>query len=401
MTPPRLLKIESCLADYTVKATISGITILKQNRFRKRYTGSKTHAVDINGNLWVDAKELKLLTGETSTRPGKKKATDSAESAATANERDNKDRFFLENLPTNEQMFLTSLPELSTLAPAPEKKGYKIHKREVRQRLLGMIHTKAGKKELYFWTVTFPKGTPDDVAYKAYNTWLTTLRTKDKFGRRFLKNYLWVAERQPGTKTVHFHIAIPHKMPIKVANGAMQTILKNLSEKGLIPFTKAQCKRYNGVDIAKNKKTRKVTNFAIKKGARALGNYLTKYITKNDATFEHLAWHNSRGFSALFTGITFTSWEFERKGERMKTAEGEDYILKWTHFLKPPKIIRENKLLFDKDVGKYAVKEVTRKQYDFENEYFIFIAWRYDMPPSLVNHLAEINNYLQDITNKN
>ena len=91
----------------------------------------------------------------------------------------------------------------------------------------------------------------------------------------------------------------------------MRSCLASCSKAGEIEFSVFQCKRYNGVDIAKNRKEKKVTNFALgKRGRRALVTYITKYITKNDATFEHLAWHNSRGFSQLFTGITFTVEEF-------------------------------------------------------------------------------------------
>lgn len=397
MPLPRLLKLESCLADYTVKATISGITILKQNRFRKRYTGSKAHAVDINGKLWVDANELKKLISPAPVK-AKKKGAETAISAPNTNKVEHEFTDFYEDLPTHERLFLTNIPELSTIPPAPEKikKGYKVHKREVRQRLLGMIQTKAGKKELYFWTITFPKGTSDTIAYQAFNTWLTTLRTKDKFGRRFLKHYLWVAERQENG-TVHFHVAIPHKMPIQYANGAMQTILKGFSAKGVLPFSVSQCKRYNGVDIAKNRNTKRVTNFAIKKGSRALITYLTKYITKNDAEFTHLAWHNSRGFSALFTGLTFTSAEFEHKGERRITAEGQEIIVKWTHLLKKPPAQRDK-------TGEFILDKHGRQIPDFavfEYEYFFFIPWEYGAPASIVNHLAELNDYLQDIANRN
>lgn len=384
MNSPRLLKLESCLADYTVKATISGITILKQNRFRKRYTGSKSFEVDINGKLWTDKKELKKITNPGGNNVKKNRAVPPGTAPNTAIV-DDKTTSFFDNLPTHERLFLTNLPELSTPQLSPEKKGYRVHKREVRQRLLGMINTKAGKKELYFWTVTFPKGTADDIAYQAFNTWLTTLRTKDKFGRRFLKNYLWVAERQDGkrltdstktaTNTIHFHIAIPHKLPVKIANGAMQTILKNLSEKKLIPFTKAQCRKYNGVDIAKNKNTRRVTNFAIKKGSRALITYLTKYVTKNDSTFTHLAWHNSRGFSALFTGITFTEYEFRHMGVRRKDG-GVWVTVPWVDIIDRSKA--------------------------FDNEYFWFIPWDANGPPeNITSHLAQLNDYLQDLTNKN
>ncbi len=212
--------------------------------------------------------------------------------------------------------------------------------------------------------MTFPEGTPDNVAYRLYNTWLTTLRQK-----KWLREYLWIAERQTGerltdktktpTNTIHFHIAIPHFMSVTAANGAMRTVLKTASKNKEIPFHTAQCKRYNGVDIAKNRKTKKVVNFALQKGSRSLANYLTKYVTKNDSSFNHLAWHNSRGFSALFTGITFTTSEFIGYGFRQ--------------LVKPGVII--------------------------DNEYFMFFGWKEDPPYAVTRHLNEINNWVQEQNN--
>lgn len=401
MPLPRLLKLESCLADYTVKATISGITILKQNRFRKRYTGSKAHAVDINGKLWVNANELKKLINPAPVK-AKKKGPGIAVPEPITTEIENKFTEYYDELPTHEINFLTNLPQLSTEPPppAPIKKGYKVHKREVRQRLLGMIHSKAGKKELYFWTISFPKGTPDDIGYQAFNTWLTTLRTRDAFGRRFLKNYLWVAERQQNG-TIHFHIAIPHKLPVRYANGAMQTILKSLCKKGLVPFTVAQCKRYNGVDIAKNRNTKRVTNFAIKKGARALITYLTKYITKNDETFTHLAWHNSRGFSSLFTGVTFTRDEFNKLGVPAVGDYGLKYLRKWTHCLEPLEW-REGVDEVLNAEGKIELKKQYRFRYKVETEFFYYQPWNsFGCPENILNHLAELNSHLQDLATHN
>ena len=255
---------------------------------------------------------------------------------------------------------------LSTSSPAPEAgcnklstkkpREYTVHKREVRQRLLGFINTQSGKKELYFWTVTFPMGTPDDVAYRIYNNWLTALRQY-----KILKNYLWVAERQTltGHNTIHFHIAVPHKMPVQRANSMMRGILKAYSRRGEINFSVYQCNRYNGVDIAKNRNTKRVTNFALKKGQKSLITYLTKYVTKNNTKFGHLAWHNSRGFSSIFTGITFTFAEFETFG--------------FAH------LVNEWKL--------------------FENDYFIFVPWHDKPPDVIIDHLYQLNTYLQNQLN--
>jgi hypothetical protein len=232
------------------------------------------------------------------------------------------------------------------------QKLYKVHKTEVRNRIFAMINTQRGKKELYFWTITFPEKTPDSVCYRLFNTWLTTCRQK-----KWLREYLWIAERQQNG-TIHFHIAIPHRMSVVAANNAMRTTLRTAATKNEIPFNIYQCRRYNGIDIAKNRKTRRVTNFAIKKGSRSLANYLTKYCTKNDSTFNHLAWHNSRGFSSLFTGITFTTDEFLGYGFRS--------------LVKPGVII--------------------------DNEYFMFFAWK-DLPPyAITKHLFEVNSWIQDQT---
>ena len=60
-------------ADLVIKASHTGITFLTQRRYKKRYAGSKHCAVDINGNLFVDAKDLeRKLQREGS--PGKVKA---------------------------------------------------------------------------------------------------------------------------------------------------------------------------------------------------------------------------------------------------------------------------------------------------------------------------------------
>lgn len=353
MAVPRLLPVPRQHHDpLTIKATLSGIIILKTDptagsrRYLSRYAGSKYSAVDINGNLWIKATELKkqiALEGKDKKKPGRK--------------------------PTGVQKF-NSIPmqishELSTQNNNSEQKKkdlstlreYRVNKREVRQRLLGMINTNQGKKELYFFTVTFPQGTTDEKAYQVYNVWLTSLRQY-----RMLRQYLWVAERQQNG-TVHFHIAIPHKMNVQRANKMMAGTLKTFAKRGEIPFTVHQCKRYNGVDIAKHRTTKRVTNFAIKKGSRALVTYLTKYVTKNDGSFQHLAWHNSRGYSSLFTGVTFSLPEFQDK-------------LEWQWMLKEEKT--------------------------FEGEFFTFIPWLNDPPVLLSQHLNDLNTHLLTILeNKN
>lgn len=355
MTIPRLLATPRQHHDpLTIKATLSGIIQLRTDpvtgngrKYLSRYAGSKYSAVDINGNLWQKATELKkqiAKEGKDKKKPGRKKPTGAQKFREMTEQ-------ISDNLSTENN---NSGPQKQNLSTVRE---YRVNKKEVRQRLLGMINTKQGKKELYFFTVTFPAGTSDEIAYQVYNVWLTSLRQY-----RMLRQYLWVAERQQNG-TVHFHIAIPHKMNVQRANAMMAGTLKTFAKRGEIPFTVHQCKRYNGVDIAKHRATRRVTNFAIKKGSRALVTYLTKYVTKNDGTFQHLAWHNSRGYSSIFTGVTFSLPEFQDK-------------LEWQWLL--------------------------REEKTFEGEFFTFIPWLGDPPELLTKHLHDLNSHLLTILeNKN
>lgn len=338
-----LLKVEN--SDLVLKLTQTGITFLGHyneetkkyeatGRFRKRYTGSKTCAVDSNGKLWLDAKELESIIKQPKDK-SKKKSAGIPPDAQKLFELPNPGDLFpgqaaisQENL-NCENISPESANFAINIAKKERKKSYRVDKAKARQRILAMTNTQKGKKNLFFWTVSFPEHTPDDVCYQAFNTWLTSLRQ-----RGMLKDYLWIAERQTGerlttdkapTNTIHFHIAIPHFMNVQRANAMMRTTLKTLARRGSTPGAVCDHKtdavyflpsiaKYNGVDICKHRKTRRVINFAVKKGSSALANYLTKYITKNDSEFPHLAWHNSRGYTCLFLGITCTLDEFKKAG---------------------------------------------------------------------------------------
>lgn len=339
--------------DLQIKVNSSGATYLPQTRYRQRYTGSKYSAVSITGRLYLSRKELqKVIEAEGSK--GKKKSGRRLSEPEKVGVMEHKDN---DNLLTDLFDLSTNFQDLSTIEPEKVARSYRINKKEVRQRILGYLNTQKGKKELYFWTVTFPEKTPDDLCYQIFNIWLTSLR---KY--KMLRDYLWIAERQPEkTKTVHFHIAIPHRMCVQRANRMMAGTLKTFARRGVLPnFSVARCSRYNGVDIAKNRDTRQVINFATKKGSRALAFYLTKYITKNDGSFTHLAWHNSRGYSSIFTGVTFSVPEFQKYG-------------------------------FNYYLDRTNIKVM---------EFAVFIPWNNNGPPALVmDHLFKLNSYIQSQLN--
>ena len=317
---PQLLTVPPFYNMLTVKADLNGITVLKDGRYKKRYVGSRQYEVDINGNL-TTARDLKKLTAGDRERLAKSKGARPRPSVKK---------------PKNK---VTKI-----------QKSYSLNKPDIRARLFTMIETQPrDRRELYFWTVTFPVATNDATIYRLFNTWLTKLRQK-----QMLKNYLWVTERQQNG-TLHYHIAIPHKMNAKVANREMRVTLTTAAKASEINYTTYAARKYNGVHISKDRKG-KVINFALgKRGRRSLVGYITKYVTKNDGSFTQLAWHNSRGFSALFTGITFTYLESRE-------------VYHWRFFC--------------------------HSRPAHSSEFFAFYPWIADPPSSIVGELIKLNSLI-------
>jgi hypothetical protein len=226
------------------------------------------------------------------------------------------------------------------------QRSYQINKSQVRARILNQLNTQKNGKELYFITITFPPIITEDLGYKYLNNWLTVCRSTG-----LIRSYLWVAEKQKNS-TIHYHIAIPHKIYAPKANRIMTTILCNEVRKHKINWNLQAAKRYNGVDLAKNRKTKRITNFGIKKASKSLATYLTKYISKNTESFKHLAWHCSRDYSNLITKISFTDSELLTCGFELYL---KDSIL-------------------------------------FETEHATFIPWVNDPPPQVSEYLSNINN---------
>lgn len=234
-----------------------------------------------------------------------------------------------------------------------QNKSYTINKKEVSHRIRNYINQQKGIKKLYFWTVTFPLNTTDDTAFILLNKWLTRLRKE-----QLLKSYLWVSERQENG-TIHFHIAIPHYMNVQKANKYMRASIMWCIKDGSIEKFAIPPKNYNGVDIAKNRKTKRITNFAANKKDKALTSYLTKYVTKNNTSFQHLAWHCSRDFSNII--IAFRLLESE-----LITSQ---------------------------------INLLTNPEKTFENDWIIFVPWRTSPPDIVRQYLARVNHILQSQLN--
>jgi hypothetical protein len=192
------------------------------------------------------------------------------------------------------------------------KKGYTVNKKRVQECIFHGVNAQKGNcrsPKLYFFTISFPPCVGDDLGYKLLTNWLVRLR-KEKHGGM---SYLWVAERQQNG-TIHFHMPVFHYLNVGLANRYMVSVLKTQIKKGNLNMSIYAAKRYNGVDIAKNRNTGKVVNFAEGSKQKSLAIYLSKYVTKNNAHFPHLAWNCSNDISSLKSRIAFTDSEFDFTG---------------------------------------------------------------------------------------
>lgn len=328
MADLQLLDVPMCRTPMTVSVSLKGITLLKDSKFKRRHSGSKLVVQQpITG--FKDLRVYKKEWPQEFLKPKK---------------RTKKNKSAIEVSATPAQQPTTKKPRY-----------YVIDKKQVTHRILNYVNSMKGEKLLFFWTVTFPKGTPDNSAYKLFNTWLTRLRKEG-----MLKEYLWIAERQK-IGTVHFHMVINRRMDVKKANRYMRAAIFNAIDRKEVVWNRTDAAKYNGVDISKNRKTGRVTNFAKKKNQKALSNYLTKYVSKSQDKFTHLAWHNSREYSGLVISVNLTDSEF-----------------------------KSSKLLGFCDQTK-----------PLDGQYFIFYRWKGDPPNSVTNYLSYANQIIMSLTGEN
>jgi len=310
------LDLPTTLEDMTVSLGMNGVTILSKSRFKARHKGL-TDIVQVPRTGFI-MKPKKVI--DTTKRKRQSR------------------------LPKHVKNTSDQCNEKKVRIPK-----YVIDKTEVTNRIKGYLNQMRGEKMLYFWTITFPNTTTEDTAYILLNKWLTRLRTE-----KMLREYLWIAEKQENG-TVHFHMVINQKMNVQKANKFMRASIMHSINKGEIVYSRLDAMRYNGVDIAKDRKTKRVTNFAKGNKQKSLSNYLTKYITKNNSTFTHLAWHSSRGYSNLITAVRFT-WNEYSKGNVEQMLDNEKPII---------------------------------------HEYYTFRRWKGSPPKDLLTYLGLLNHSIQ------
>lgn len=287
------LTIPNTLTDMQFSVGITGVTKLTIGRYKQRHKGG-SDLVQTPDKGWITKKEYASNNIKIISKKKKHKQL--------------------------------SINNLGTITKKRKEPKYRIDKSEVKSRIFGYLNQMSGEKMLYFWTITFPVTTSDNAAYVLLNKWLTRLRQE-----KMLKEYLWIAERQQNG-TIHFHMVINQKMNVQKANKFMRASIMHSINKNEVNYSRLDATRYNGVDICKDRNTKRVTNFAQSKKQRQLSNYLTKYITKNNGTFQHLAWHSSRGYSNLITAVRITAQEYAKSNLKYLLRHEKPIVTEWFEF---------------------------------------------------------------------
>lgn len=127
---------------------------------------------------------------------------------------------------------------------------------------------------------------------------------------------------------------------------------------------------YNGVDVdsiqhpkrrqgenrdAYRKRLKEIRKHTIRERVQFAQQYMTKYVTKQDATFTHLPFHCSHDISQLFTSIILTDKDFEQYASEL-SDNADDYII----------FADENKTVY---IFKKIQKDRLYSALDAQNEY--------------------------------
>jgi hypothetical protein len=172
-------------------------------------------------------------------------------------------------------------------------------KSKIRVKLMALsqVHEK-----LTFVTLTFVNEVEDKKAVKVLKTFL------DNAGKRFKDfQYIWVAEKQTNNETfkdnIHFHLVTNKYWPLqKWWNYWLGVQAKH----GIKPREESF-----RPSSAFNVRLIKSDN------VKGIGNYLTKYVTKNDGEFGCQVWNCSKKISRLYTCF-YSDTMIIRKFERLQ-----------------------------------------------------------------------------------
>jgi hypothetical protein len=183
--------------------------------------------------------------------------------------------------------------ERSTPLRSPGRTKYTMSQRtktKIRQKITAWSHTKRDKSNIKFTFITLTLTSKQIGTDKEYSRMLNTFFTYLRKWYPF-KNYLYVNERQKNGN-IHTHIVSDIFVPIAKINYIW---CKILSENGYTfngkPIFTPGTKSPNPVDIKCIYDLKRVSS------------YVTKYVTKNDSSFDSLIWNCSNTVSRLFTSV--------------------------------------------------------------------------------------------------
>jgi hypothetical protein len=220
---------------------------------------------------------------------------------------------------------------------------YGLNKSKLRRKIQAFFNTRRTEKFCAFYSVTFPVGTSDGIAYRLFNTWLT--RCRHIHG---LQSYVWVSERQKNG-TLHFHMLTSTRMPIRSINYMMSAAIDTQRRKNNVSCQTDIKQKYNGIDVDNlyySKRHRHDRHgLSKRKVQEKLQKYLTKYISKNNTKSSHLPWHCSRDISALFTAELFDEDEYVEIIQKTKSQNHGMTVFASEHYT--IYLTRDNTCLLD------------------------------------------------------
>jgi len=302
-----------------VKAGLNGVLLLKKQSLRQRFIP--------NGKLIVSGSTIIEKINEPELYISAAKRFEADYSIHQEQKRKEARRWFDLRHPTKE-MKAAALQKVSILIPfkkipdhLPTKKPADQEKKtslqvantkKIRSLITSMAHALAyghPNPWLSFVTITFEPAINDEMSKKLLNTWLTRCKQLQYF-----ELFLWRMEKQKNG-TPHYHVVIVGKVDIQKINKVMTTAICYQVRKKKINIHLSKAKRYNGIDLAKDrrnpdpKKRKMVLNFADPKNAGKLSWYLSKYLTKKDEPGEGRQWACSRQWSSFFTAVSLSKNE--------------------------------------------------------------------------------------------
>lgn len=191
--------------------------------------------------------------------------------------------------PQTDEEFIQRMVKKSLLPGEKKERKPRVMSRRTKGKIRRKVMAFAAiHKHLSFLTLTFLNKVQESQAVKILGKFLdnVTKRSKDF-------QYLWVAEKQTANKVfennIHFHLITNKYWKIEKW---WKYWIDLQAKNGIIPREKF-FKPSSAFDV------RAITG----KNIKAIGNYLTHYVTKNDAEFTCQVWNCSKKVSALHTDM--------------------------------------------------------------------------------------------------